>query len=70
MKAVLSISVVLGLPATSVMAECAGHTKVQASLPIDRQQTTASISTAAVPQDQAMLAKPRDTRTDQPVTTE
>jgi len=43
MKTVLVIAAVLGLSASAALAECAGHSKVSAS--VDRELTTASIST-------------------------
>lgn len=57
MKMAFVISAVLGLTATSAMAECAYHsaqTKVQA----DQQQASMTAAGPASEQEQAMLTKP------------
>jgi hypothetical protein len=44
MKSVLIIAAVLGFSASAALAECAGHEKINASVPaVDREFKTASI---------------------------
>ncbi|TCL70313.1 hypothetical protein [Rhizobium sp. BK251] len=58
MKAAILIAAVLGLSATTAMADCLGHSKVTASAPVDKEMTTASIIPEAKPQSDATVILP------------
>ena len=44
MKTVLVVAATLGLSASAAFADCAGHSKVNASLDVDKTITTASVA--------------------------
>ncbi len=59
MKSVLIIAAVFGLSASAALAECAGHEKINASIPnVDREFKTASI--AAPTQQTVVVLKKTD----------
>ncbi|SMD08719.1 hypothetical protein [Rhizobium sp. RU36D] len=67
MKTVLVIAAAIGLSTSVASAECMGYNKVTASVDVDREIKTASISKVPlVPAEQAMLSK-KDSKTDVPV---
>ncbi len=56
MKSVLIIAAVLGFSASAALAECAGHEKINASVPaVDREFTTASIVPPTDPVDKPIV---------------
>ncbi len=64
MKTVLVIAAVIGLSTSVASAECMGYNKVTASVDVDREIKTASITKAPVaPSEQAMLLK-KDSRSE------
>ncbi len=44
MKSILIIACALGMTAPAALADCIGHQKVNASIPVDREFKTASIA--------------------------
>lgn len=56
MKSVLIIAAVLGFSASAALAECAGHEKINASVPaVDREFKTASIVPPTDPVDKRIV---------------
>ncbi|SOC93686.1 hypothetical protein SAMN05216358_3872 [Rhizobium sp. AN5] len=56
MKSVLIIAAVLGFSASAALAECAGHEKINASVPaVDREFKTASIVPPTDPVDKPIV---------------
>ncbi|NSZ62940.1 hypothetical protein G6L16_006255 [Agrobacterium tumefaciens] len=56
MKSVLIIAAVLGFSASAALAECAGHEKINASVPaVDREFKTASIVPSTDPVDKPIV---------------
>ena len=56
MKSVLIIAAVLGFSASAALAECAGHEKINASVPaVDREFKTASIDPPTDPVDKPIV---------------
>lgn len=57
MKTFLILTAALGLSTSVAMADCAGHSKVTASVDVDRELKTASISTPQSQAQQVLLLK-------------
>lgn len=56
MKSVLIIAAAFGLSASAAFAECAGHEKINASIPaIDREFKTASIAPPTEPTEKPVI---------------
>lgn len=56
MKSVLIIAAVFGFSASAALAECAGHEKINASVPaVDREFKTASIVPPTEPADKPVV---------------
>ncbi|NTE55644.1 hypothetical protein G6M78_11230 [Agrobacterium tumefaciens] len=56
MKSVLIIAAVFGFSASAALAECAGHEKINASVPaVDREFKTASIVPPTEPVDKPVV---------------
>ena len=71
MKTFLVIAAVLGLSSSAALAECPGH-NVTASAKVDKEITTASISTPAMEarSDEATVLRRQQTEEQQTETTE
>lgn len=60
MKSVLIIAAVFGFSASAALAECAGHEKINASVPaVDREFKTASIVPPTDPVDKPIVVLKR-----------
>lgn len=70
MKTVLILAAALGLSTSAALAECAGHAKVTASVEVDREITTASISKSQTPEEQALLLQKQKAAEDKANATE
>jgi hypothetical protein len=55
MKTVLIIAAILGVSASATLADCLSHQNINASIPVDREFKTASISQPTEPAQKPVL---------------